>query len=164
MIAGDNAHYVHSLVQALANAGVGIDLIGGNPNQVYEYSPSVKFLNLRGSQDPNVPVLTKAMRMGRYYCRCLYYMLKSDVKVVHIQAFRFNVASVLPSRVHRPRCCTQYYYFTVLAFLRNGYPTLSPSFQPGGQSSQGERNHRRRVHAAGRTILCSSPPSILQQS
>jgi hypothetical protein len=55
MIAGDNPHYVHSLVQALASSGLGIDLIGGDTNERFKYSQLVKFINL-GLQDITIDV------------------------------------------------------------------------------------------------------------
>lgn len=91
MIAGDNPHYVHSLVQALASNGLRVELIGSDSNEKFEYSPFVKFMNLRGSQERNVSVVQKLFRIVRYYYRCLSYIWKNDIKIVHIQAFRFKL-------------------------------------------------------------------------
>jgi glycosyltransferase involved in cell wall biosynthesis len=89
MIAGDNPHYVHSLVQALANIGVRIDLIGDDRYESLDFSPNVKFLNFRGSRDPNSSVIAKFLRVVKYYLRCLTYIWKTDIRVVHVQGFRF---------------------------------------------------------------------------
>jgi len=92
MIAGDNPHYVHSLVEALATRNTTIELIGGDEYKNYQYSSGVRFLNLRGSQNPNVSILWKLIRVTRYYIRCLQYMFTNDVRVVHVQRFRFGFA------------------------------------------------------------------------
>lgn len=92
MIAGDNPHYVHSLVETLARRDLGIDLIGGDEYQEFHYSAIVRFLNLRGSQNPHVPRLAKIIRITRYYLRCLWYMVAHNVRVVHMQRFRFGFA------------------------------------------------------------------------
>ncbi len=90
LVAGDNPHYVHSLVQALASTGLTIDLIGDDRHKKFEFSSRVRLLNLRGSRDPKCDVITKLQRILRYYSRCLAYMWKSDNKLVHVQGFRFN--------------------------------------------------------------------------
>ena len=89
MIAGDNPHYVHSLVQALATIGVRIDLIGDDRYENFDFSPNVEFLNFRGSRDPNSSVIAKFLRVVKYYLRCLTYIWKTDIRVVHVQGFRF---------------------------------------------------------------------------
>ena len=89
LLAGDNPHYVHSLVQALARAGLKIDLIGDDRHDNLEFSPNVALLNFRGSRDPRACISAKLWRLLRFYARCLAYMWKSDTDVVHIQGFRF---------------------------------------------------------------------------
>jgi glycosyltransferase involved in cell wall biosynthesis len=90
LVAGDNAHYIHSLVQALARTGLKIDLIGDDRYERLEFSPNVAFLNFRESRNPRASVRAKLARLLRYYARCLAYMWKSDAGIVHIQGFRFN--------------------------------------------------------------------------
>jgi glycosyltransferase involved in cell wall biosynthesis len=90
VIAGDNPHYVQSLVQALANIGLRIDLIGDDRYEKFNFSTNVKFLNFRGTRNPSSSVIAKCLRILKYYLRCLTYIWKNDIRVVHVQAFRFN--------------------------------------------------------------------------
>src|SRR5688572_8051973 len=90
MIAGNNADYIFSLVQALSRLGLSLELLGGNDYEHLEYDPCVTFVKVRDSQDSSASLWAKAIRIVSYYYRCVTYLRKSDVDIVHIQAFHFK--------------------------------------------------------------------------
>ena len=49
--------------------------------------PNVKFLNFRGSLNPNVTFTKKMIRNVKYYLKTTIFILSSDAKLVHIQWF-----------------------------------------------------------------------------
>lgn len=89
MVAGDAADYVFSLVQALAQLGLRIELLGGDDYENPKYSPQVMFINIRGSRDARAAWRDKATRVLRYYGRLIRHIWRSEAKAVHMQAFRF---------------------------------------------------------------------------
>lgn len=90
MVAGDNSHYIHSLAQVLAEAGLKVDLVGNESLERFRYHQNVKFINTRGSQAFDVSLVTKIRRIIKYYIRYLRHIIRSDeIRIVHIQGFRF---------------------------------------------------------------------------
>jgi glycosyltransferase involved in cell wall biosynthesis len=83
---GGDPHYSHGLTLALAAAGVVSDFIGSDEldSAALRSSPSVRFLNLKGDQNPNVPAVKKIARISRYYARLLSYGIISRARVFHI--------------------------------------------------------------------------------
>jgi glycosyltransferase involved in cell wall biosynthesis len=95
IIAGDNADYIFSLVQALSRLGLYIDLLGGNDYEHSAYPSHVTFYNVRGSTDTNVPSWVKISRLTQYYVRCINHLRKSSANIIHIQVFRFLLLELL---------------------------------------------------------------------
>src|SRR5690606_28329469 len=77
--------------QALNDLGIHIELLGGHVYNRPEYSSLVTFVHVRDSQDAKSPLVSKVIRLLRYYYRCLAHIWKSDAPVVHIQMFRFGL-------------------------------------------------------------------------
>jgi len=86
---GFQEQYIMCVVNAFANEGVEVDFIGSDIYSHYEMPEKVNFLNLRGSHDENVSRSEKIKRLISYYRRIAKYYRKSNVKVVHLQWFRF---------------------------------------------------------------------------
>jgi glycosyltransferase involved in cell wall biosynthesis len=71
---------------SLAGKGIGVDLIGSDDLDVDEFHrcPSIAFLNLRGSRDPDVGPIERARRVGVYYLRLLQYAATAEPEIFHI--------------------------------------------------------------------------------
>ncbi len=90
MIAADNPHYTHSLVQGLSQHDLEVDLIGGDYHLLGRtFPPQTRCLNLRGSHDSSVSPWAKIVRLLLYYGRCCLYMMRNRTRIVHVQGFRF---------------------------------------------------------------------------
>jgi glycosyltransferase involved in cell wall biosynthesis len=81
---GKDLHYSFGLVSALAASNIKIDLIGGEDFESLEWPPEVRFLNLRGDQRGNAPVLQKMSRVLAYYSRLVAYAARSRTELFHI--------------------------------------------------------------------------------
>ncbi len=90
MLAGDEPHYVHSVVQELANTGLKIELLGSRIYEPYPYPPEVQFTNVRQSLGSNRSIISKIRSMLGFYLRSSYLIYQSKCKILHIQRFRFN--------------------------------------------------------------------------
>ncbi len=95
IIAGDNADYIFSLVQALSRLGLHIDLLGGNDYEHSAYPSPVTFYNIRGSTDTDVPSWVKISRLTQYYVRWINHLRQSRADIIHIQFFRFLLLELL---------------------------------------------------------------------
>jgi len=85
--AGEQTDYLYGLVSGLAGVGdLQIEVVDSdNSIGLFDRFPSVRFVNLRGSQRPSDPFLSKLFRIPRYYLRLLRFALSSDAQVFHIQ-------------------------------------------------------------------------------
>jgi D-inositol-3-phosphate glycosyltransferase len=83
---GDDKPYVLGLVSALTSIGVNIELIGSDEVSVPELldNPHVKFLNLRGDQKHDAPLLQKVLRITKYYWRLLRYAAVTNAAIFHV--------------------------------------------------------------------------------
>jgi D-inositol-3-phosphate glycosyltransferase len=83
---GGDRPYALGLATALTDAGVRMDFVAGDflRSEELESRALVRFLNLRGSSDPNVPRLDKAKRIIRYYWRLIRYAAAAEPRVFHI--------------------------------------------------------------------------------
>jgi len=72
---GIDKPYVLGLVDALTTVGTLVEIIGSNELNVPELrrNPRVRFLNLRGDQNPNASLPEKALRVSRYYLKLIKY-------------------------------------------------------------------------------------------
>lgn len=83
---GGDPHYAYGLSTSLASQGVIIDLIGSNEFELpaFQDNPAIRFLNLRGSVDPNASSRTKVVRILKYYARLIKYAVLAKPKIFHI--------------------------------------------------------------------------------
>lgn len=83
---GGDKPYALGLLDALVSKGMIVDFIGSDELGTAEivHHENVNFLNLRGSQNPDVSVLQKCARVSRYYLRLLQYAATTDSGLFHI--------------------------------------------------------------------------------
>jgi glycosyltransferase involved in cell wall biosynthesis len=83
---GGDKPYALGLASSLIARGVAFDFIGSNEVDGPELhqSPLVRFLNLRGDQEPNAGIVRKAARVLTYYARLIQYATAAKPKVFHI--------------------------------------------------------------------------------
>lgn len=83
---GGDRPYALGLAVSLASANVAFDFIGSDDLDVPELrqNPLIRFLNLRGDQDPDASLAWKWARILRYYARLLLYAATCNVKILHI--------------------------------------------------------------------------------
>lgn len=83
---GGDRPYALGLASTLADAGVAVDFIGSDflRSPELESHSLVNFLNLRGDNRPDVPVLAKIVRVTRYYLRLLRYSVAARPRIFHI--------------------------------------------------------------------------------
>ena len=83
---GGDKPYALGLASSLIARGVTFDFIGSNEVDGPELhqSPLVRFLNLRGGQEPDAGVATKVLRVVAYYARLIRYAASAKPKVFHI--------------------------------------------------------------------------------
>jgi glycosyltransferase involved in cell wall biosynthesis len=83
---GDDPHYAHGLARGLRRAGVTLDVVGsdGLYSPEFDEDPGLRFLNLRGDQNPDAPWRIKVARLARYYVRLMAYAAKGGPEIFHI--------------------------------------------------------------------------------
>jgi len=83
---GQDKPYALGLAAALASKGIVMDFIGSDDVDSPELHGmrEIRYLNLRGCQRTDVSVLTKALRVLRYYVRLLAYAATAKATVFHI--------------------------------------------------------------------------------
>jgi glycosyltransferase involved in cell wall biosynthesis len=83
---GGDRPYALGLAAALLAEGITFDFIGSDDLETPELldNPSVRFLNLRGDQRPEAPVLRKIARVAVYYLRLIRYAASATPRVLHI--------------------------------------------------------------------------------
>jgi len=83
---GSDRPYVFGLTTSLMSKGAALDLIGSDELDFPEFrcKPGINFLNLRGSNDPNVSFLRKIFRVSIYYARLIRYAATAKPKIFHI--------------------------------------------------------------------------------
>ena len=74
---GFQAHYELGVVNALADNGVPVTLLGSDMTLRDKLRPEVKFRNIRGSQAPGRPRLTKLLNMARYHLHLLAHVARN---------------------------------------------------------------------------------------
>ena len=84
---GGTPHYELGLLSGLVNAGVKVDVIGNDLVSQHELSRhnNVNILNLREDQNPDSPLITKSLRILRFYFRLIWYALTTRSRIFHIQ-------------------------------------------------------------------------------
>jgi glycosyltransferase involved in cell wall biosynthesis len=83
---GGDRHYAFGLAMALVSTQVALDLIGSDLLDCPEFhdNPGINFLNLRGSQRPDVSFLKKVLRVSRYYVKLIRYAATAKPRIFHI--------------------------------------------------------------------------------
>lgn len=83
---GGDRPYAYGLVKALMSNATCLDVIGNDELDCAEFrnAPSVRFLNLRGDQRPDVSFTSKALRVLKYYARLIAYTATAKPKLFHI--------------------------------------------------------------------------------
>jgi len=84
---GDDPNYAIPLLSALTAHGVFVDFIGNDEMQsaVDEASNrNFNYLNLRGDQNEEAPLIQKMMRIIKYYLNIFKYALCTESKIFHI--------------------------------------------------------------------------------
>ncbi|PYK67820.1 MAG: hypothetical protein DME45_09515 [Verrucomicrobia bacterium] len=83
---GGDKPYAHGMVEALTSAGMQVDFIGSDDLGAPELlrNPRVNFLNLRGDQRAGASVLTKIVRVLRYYAKLITYAARAKPKLFHV--------------------------------------------------------------------------------
>lgn len=83
---GGDKPYALGLAAALTVQDIRLDFIGSDYLSVPELlsNPQINFRNLRGDQRPEASVLTKALRVVRYYARLVAYTTTARPMLFHI--------------------------------------------------------------------------------
>lgn len=83
---GGDRPYAFGLAMALASKGAHLDFIGSDDleSPCLRAQPTLRFLNLRGSQTSNMPLPAKVWRIVVYYARLITYTATAVPKVFHI--------------------------------------------------------------------------------
>jgi glycosyltransferase involved in cell wall biosynthesis len=83
---GGDKPYAFGLATALMAQGIALDLVAGDEltSPVFDHSPAVTFMNLRGSQASDVSLLNKVARVLVYYLYLLKYALIAKPAIFHI--------------------------------------------------------------------------------
>jgi D-inositol-3-phosphate glycosyltransferase len=83
---GDDRPYALGMACALAGQGISVDFIGSDKLDAPELhnSPQINFLNLRGDQNEDAPLLRKVVRILTYYARLASYVPRSQARIFHL--------------------------------------------------------------------------------
>jgi D-inositol-3-phosphate glycosyltransferase len=83
---GGDKPYALGMAAALTSAGMTVDFIGSDDLNVPEVveNPRVRFLNLRGDQNPNAGPFTKVRRVLDYYAKLIGYAATAKPKLFHL--------------------------------------------------------------------------------
>jgi D-inositol-3-phosphate glycosyltransferase len=83
---GDDRPYALGMAGALAGQGISVDFIGSDKLDAPELhrSPLIAFLNLRGDQNEDAPLLRKVIRILTYYARLASYVPRSQAQIFHL--------------------------------------------------------------------------------
>jgi D-inositol-3-phosphate glycosyltransferase len=83
---GDDPNYAVPLAESLSAEGIEVEFIGNDSMATVESlkSENIKYLNLRGNQDPRTPALSKIARILRYYKNLISYTSRTESRLFHI--------------------------------------------------------------------------------
>jgi D-inositol-3-phosphate glycosyltransferase len=83
---GGDKHYALGLASALTDKNILIDFIGSDHlvSPALDNNPRINFLNLRGDQNPNAPLIHKVSRIAVYYLRLLRFAATARAPVLHV--------------------------------------------------------------------------------
>lgn len=83
---GGDRPYALGLATELIAKGATLDVVGSDELESSEFhgKPGVRFLNLRGSRQPDVGFVRKSLRVLTYYARLIHYAAIAEPKIFHI--------------------------------------------------------------------------------
>jgi D-inositol-3-phosphate glycosyltransferase len=83
---GIDRHYAFGLATGLISKSVCVEVVGSDALDSPEMhgTPGLNFLNLRGNQCENAPLLRKVSRVLNYYARLIGYAWNAKPKIFHI--------------------------------------------------------------------------------
>ena len=83
---GIDRPYVFGLVTELISKGAALDVIASDSLDFPEFheKPWLNFLNLQGSQRPDVSLMRKVFRLASYYARLIRYAMSAKPRIFHI--------------------------------------------------------------------------------
>lgn len=83
---GIDRPYVFGLAMELISKGAALDVIGSDSLDFPEFhsKPGLNFLNLQGSQRPDVSLLRKVSRLLMYYAKLIRYATTAKPRIFHI--------------------------------------------------------------------------------
>src|SRR5579864_14459 len=83
---GGDKPYALGMAAALTSAGITVDFIGSDDLAVPAVvnNPRIRFLNLRGNQDPKASYWRKVVRVLKYYLRLIGYAAMAKPKLFHL--------------------------------------------------------------------------------
>lgn len=83
---GGDRPYALGLATALASERIRLDFVGSDDLEDLELrsNPFVRFLNLKGDQDPHAPIPRKVRRIISYYWKLVRYAATCEAKVFHV--------------------------------------------------------------------------------
>ena len=83
---GIDRPYVFGLVMELISKGAALEVIGSDNLEFLEFhdKPALTFLNLQGSQRPDVSLLRKVFRVSLFYAKLIRYAATAKPRIVHI--------------------------------------------------------------------------------
>jgi len=83
---GGDRPYAFGLATSLMSHATAMEIIGSDDLDCLEFhsKPEVRFLNLRGSQRPDVSLIKKALRVSTYYLKLIRYASTAKPKIFHI--------------------------------------------------------------------------------
>lgn len=77
--------YIIGLLSGLSKINdIKVDFLGSDRSIIIKNKyPNIKFINIRGSQNENAPLLLKFIRIIRFYFRLILYCLTTDLNIYH---------------------------------------------------------------------------------
>ena len=83
---GDDPTYAIPLAAALADRGIQVEFVGNDAmaGAADLRKPNIRYVNLRGDQDPRAAVGTKVARVLRYYTDLVSYTATTEASIFHI--------------------------------------------------------------------------------
>lgn len=77
--------YIFGLVEGLSKTNISVELIGSDRmRQIQDKYNNISVINLRGSQDTNVGLVSKSIRITKFYLSLINYFIRTESKLVHI--------------------------------------------------------------------------------
>ena len=83
---GSDPPYVYGLATSLLAQGIHLEIVGSDELDLPEFrdNSALKFLNLRGDNQPGASLVSKVTRILRYYVRLVWYAGTTKAKIFHI--------------------------------------------------------------------------------